>query len=68
MSEPSGVRILELRLKNTLTGDAQVSRIKIELPSTRYAAHLKQKWVDVTDGLTPEEIAAVPMPSRFDGA
>lgn len=43
MSEPTGIRVLQLDLKSALTGETHRSRIKIELPSARYASHLKQK-------------------------
>jgi hypothetical protein len=65
---PRDKRVLQLKQTSTLTGTTTVSRIIIILPSTRYESYLKQKWVDVTDSLTPEEIAALPMPSIFDGA
>ncbi len=66
--DPKDKRILELKQTSGLTGVTTVSRIVIVLPSTRYAGYLKQKWSDVTDSLTPEEIAAVPMPGWLDGA
>jgi len=63
-----GKRILELRLTSALTGETQVSRVVIVLPSTRYEGYLRQRWVDITDSLPPEEVAAATVPSPFDGA
>lgn len=63
-----GKRILELRTTSDLTGETHVSRICLVLPSTRYEGYLRQKWVDVTDSLTAEEVAAFPMPNPLDGA
>ena len=67
-SNPKEKRILELKQTSSLTGETRISRIVIVLPSTRYEGYLKAKWTDITNSLTAEEIAAVPMPDSLDGA
>lgn len=64
---PQDKRVLERRLTSRLTGATNISRMIIILPSTRYVGYRRQGWVDVSDQVTPEEIAALPMPSWFDG-
>lgn len=65
---PESKRVLELRQTSSLTGQTNTSRIIIILPSTRYEAHIKRGWADVTDQVTENEAAALPLPSWFDGA
>ena len=65
---PDDKRVLELRSTSAITGQTNISRIVIILPSTRYDSHIKQGWADITGALTPEGIGNAPISSIFDGA